>query len=104
MADYDVRKRSLNEKQPDDDVSAGQDNVITLEGQIVNASGHKDQLQRGYGLLSICGLALSVDNAWVALGTSLTIAICTLLLATYEEFLTDTLQTMAGDRASFTNS
>ena len=75
MADLD-RKESLVEKPPADDIGAGQDTVITLDGQIVNASGHRDQLQRGYGLLSICGLALSVDNAWVALGTSLTIAIC----------------------------
>lgn len=50
--------------------------VITLNGEIVNASGHRDQLDRQYGLLSICGLALTVDNAWVALGTSLAVSIC----------------------------
>lgn len=77
MAILDERKESLTEKPPVDDIADGQDTVITFDGQIVNASGHRDQLQRGYGLLSICGLALSVDNAWVALGTSLTIAICT---------------------------
>ena len=42
----------------------------------INASGHRDQLQRGYGIISICGLALAVDNAWVAIGTSLAISIC----------------------------
>jgi hypothetical protein len=76
MAGNDMKKESLNESQPNDDIGPGEDVAITLDGQIVNASGHRDQLQRGYGLLSICGLALSVDNAWVALGTSLTIAIC----------------------------
>ena len=51
------------------------ENGSIREGEIVNASGHRDQLKRHFGLLSICGLALTVDNAWIALGTSLTVAI-----------------------------
>lgn len=50
--------------------------LLALDGTLVNASGHRDQLQRHYGFFSICGLALSVDNAWVAVGTSLNVAIC----------------------------
>jgi choline transport protein len=49
--------------------------VVSRVGEVINASGHRDQLRRQYGLLSICGLALTVDNAWVALGTSITLAI-----------------------------
>ena len=49
--------------------------VVAQEGTIVNASGHKDQLQRQYGLGSICGLALTIDNAWVAFGGSLSVAV-----------------------------
>ena len=49
--------------------------VVSKDGTIVNASGHRDQLQRQYGLLSICGLALTIDNAWVAFGGSLSIAV-----------------------------
>ncbi|KAJ7487145.1 choline transport protein [Mycena latifolia] len=41
----------------------------------LNASGHVDQLDRQYGLLSICATALTIDNAWVALGGSITIAV-----------------------------
>ena len=48
---------------------------IIQGGQIINASGHRDQLQRQYGLLSICGLALTIDNAWVALGGSIAVSI-----------------------------
>ena len=48
---------------------------IIQRGEIVNASGHRDQLQRQYGLLSICGLALTIDNAWVALGGSIAVSI-----------------------------
>jgi choline transport protein len=34
--------------------------VVTVDesGIALNASGHKDQLKRQYGLLGICGLAL----------------------------------------------
>jgi choline transport protein len=53
-----------------DDIALGSDS------QLVNASGHPDQLNRQYGILSICGMALTVDNAWVAIGTSLNVAIC----------------------------
>lgn len=62
----------LQEKKP----SLGDE--IPVEGEtteIINSSGHRDQLQRQYGILSICGMALTVDNAWVAIGTSLNVAI-----------------------------
>ncbi|MCJ1303258.1 hypothetical protein MMC08_006066 [Hypocenomyce scalaris] len=49
--------------------------VESERGEVVNASGHRDQLQRQYSLLSICGLALTIDNAWVALGGSITVSI-----------------------------
>ncbi len=39
--------------------SGKDDVVITMDGAIINASGHRDQLQRHYGLLSICGMALT---------------------------------------------
>ena len=34
--------------------------IVTVDegGVALNASGHKDQLKRQYGLLGICGLAL----------------------------------------------
>jgi len=57
------------------DTSDRKTSIVTKHGEVVNASGHRDQLNRHYGLLSICGLALTIDNAWVALGGSLTISI-----------------------------
>lgn len=48
--------------------------VEILEGHAVNASGHEDELQRQYGIWSLCGLALTIDNAWVALGGSIIVA------------------------------
>ena len=49
--------------------------VVTESGEVVNASGHRDQLKRHFGLWSICGLALTVDNAWVALAGSIAVSI-----------------------------
>ena len=49
--------------------------VVTKDGVEVNAAGYEDQLQRQYGLLAICGLGLTIDNAWVAFAGSLSIAI-----------------------------
>jgi hypothetical protein len=48
----------------------------TVEGQAVNASGHVDELQRQYSVWALTGLALSIDNAWVAFGASLAISVC----------------------------
>ncbi|KAI1331344.1 putative amino acid transporter [Xylariaceae sp. FL0255] len=41
----------------------------------VNPAGYKDQLKRQYGLLGIIGVALTVDNAWAALGSSISVSI-----------------------------
>lgn len=75
MADLEKTTSEKSRKRSIQSVKDGEDVVITLDGEIINASGHRDQLHRQYGLLSICGLALTVDNAWVALGTSLAISI-----------------------------
>lgn len=44
-------------------------------GTVVNASGYKDQLKRQYGLVGLAGIAVTVDNAWVALGSSISVSI-----------------------------
>ncbi|KAJ3821735.1 choline transport protein [Lentinula raphanica] len=41
----------------------------------LNASGHIDQLQRQYSLLSICSTSVTIDCAWVALGGSIVIGL-----------------------------
>lgn len=67
------------EKHPDAHPELGgpaEEVVAAVEdGVAVNASGWKDQLRRQYGLLGLCGIALTVDNAWVALGSSISVSI-----------------------------
>lgn len=34
----------------------------------VNVSGHKQELQRNFGLWSLCGLGITSGNVWIGLG------------------------------------
>lgn len=58
--------------------SGGQSEEETVaaveDGVVVNAPGQKDQLRRQYGLLGLAGIALTVDNAWIALGSSISVS------------------------------
>lgn len=79
--------------------------IIAREGEIVNASGHRDQLTRHYGLISICGLALTIDNAWVALGGSIAVSIsaCEAQMRGLEEGELTASQTMVDQPVCFTS-
>ncbi|KAJ6559305.1 amino acid permease-domain-containing protein [Mycena sp. CBHHK59/15] len=63
------------EKDFDTEKNAQENTIIVTSREAVNASGHVDQLDRQYGLLSICATALTIDSAWVALGGSITVAV-----------------------------
>lgn len=55
-----------------------EETVVAVQGDTaVNASGYRDQLKRQYGLLGLAGIALTIDNAWVALGSTLSVSIRT---------------------------
>lgn len=34
----------------------------------INASGHRQELQRNFNLLALCGVAITTGNSWVAIG------------------------------------
>ena len=68
MADSFDDKAALERKDPE--VSTG-----AITDMPINASGHKQELDRNFSFLSICGLAITSGNVWVALGGSVTVAI-----------------------------
>jgi choline transport protein len=72
----DAHEPEIEKEKEKRDLAAADDTSVGIDVEFVNASGHRDQLDRQYGILSICGMALTVDNAWVAIGTSLNVAIC----------------------------
>jgi hypothetical protein len=73
----DPPKDAMDEKMAiEEEYDARRGTIVSIENGVpVNASGHKDQLKRQYGLLPLIGLALNIDNAWIALGGSVTVAI-----------------------------
>ncbi|KAM5345576.1 hypothetical protein ACJ41O_011437 [Fusarium nematophilum] len=67
-------------KSPDGVVEKGgtnEEDAVTLAGHSVqiNESGHSDQLTRQYGLIGLTGIAVTVNNAWVVLGSSISVSI-----------------------------
>jgi hypothetical protein len=58
----DDTKRTTPEYEADDNVGVG---------IVLNASGHKQELQRHFSLLSICSIGITTGNVWAALGGSI---------------------------------
>jgi len=69
ILEEEKREQNMDGGSEDETVAAIED------GTVVNASGYKDQLKRQYGIVGLAGIALTVDNAWVALGSSLSVSI-----------------------------
>lgn len=45
------------------------------QGELINASGHKQELERNFSLLSICAVAVTTGNTWIAQGGSVATAL-----------------------------
>lgn len=45
------------------------------QGELVNASGHRQELERNFSLLSICAVAVTTGNTWIAQGGSVVTAL-----------------------------
>jgi choline transport protein len=50
-------------------LEAEDDNISV--GEVINASGHKQELERQFSLLSICSIGITTGNVWAALGGSI---------------------------------
>ena len=59
-------RSSLSDEQPIDSVE---------HGEMINASGHAQQLDRNFNLLTLAGVGLVVGNVWPAVGGSILVAI-----------------------------
>jgi choline transport protein len=60
----------LSEKRLESQLSGVEDETGPIS-ELVNASGHKQEVDRNFGFFSICALSVCVDNAWAAGGGSL---------------------------------
>ena len=52
-------------------VDNGMVEIGVAAGEIINAAGHKQELDRHFSLLSICAVGIVVGNTWTALGGSI---------------------------------
>ena len=68
MADSLDDKTGLEREDPE--ISPG-----AITDMAINPSGHKQELDRNFSFLAICGLSITSGNVWVALGGSVTVAI-----------------------------
>lgn len=46
-----------------------------IDGELVNASGHRQEVERNFGLISICAVAVTTGNTWIAQGGSVVVAL-----------------------------
>ena len=62
-----MEKASNVETESVPDLLALSESAQTVGGEI-NASGHRQELQRNFKLLALCGVAITTGNSWLALG------------------------------------
>jgi choline transport protein len=58
------------EKKSDETPTYEADDSVGV-GEVLNASGHKQELERQFSLLSICSIGITTGNVWAALGGSI---------------------------------
>jgi len=46
-----------------------------VDGELINASGHRQELERNFSLISICAVAVTTGNTWIAQGGSVVTAL-----------------------------
>lgn len=68
------------------------------EGEQVNASGHRQEVERNFSLISLCAIAVTTGNTWIAQGGSVVTALsngglagCIYELYDSPEFVSDIL-------------
>jgi choline transport protein len=59
----------MEKKATGSPVLEGDDSIEV--GEVLNASGHKQELERQFSLLSVCSIGITTGNVWAALGGSI---------------------------------
>lgn len=62
-----MSKKTGSSEKPPEDLA---DDTLAV-GEVLNASGHKQELERQFSLLSICSVGITTGNVWAALGGSI---------------------------------
>lgn len=62
----------MDEKKPLDEQSAP---PVIETGEVLNASGHAQELDRNFSLLALTSVGINTGNTWAALGGSIVISL-----------------------------
>lgn len=72
--DYESEKK---EQPPSDEEGVDVTLGITENGELINVSGHVQEMDRTFGIFSIMSLGILSDNAWGAGGGALVVSCVT---------------------------
>ena len=67
--EMDREKVKSEDQAPSTPQYSADDNIDV--GEVFNASGHKQELNRNFSLISICSIGITTGNVWAALGGSI---------------------------------
>ena len=65
----------IQNEKPSDGLKRTSLELNTDEHDLVNASGHVQELRRQFSLVSLAGIGLTVGNVWPAVGGSILVAL-----------------------------
>ncbi|PGH12655.1 hypothetical protein AJ79_04153 [Helicocarpus griseus UAMH5409] len=68
---------SVNQSVDKRDVISPSTESLKTNGsdKAINASGHKQELERNFSLMSICAIGMTTGNTWIAMGGSINVAL-----------------------------
>lgn len=55
---------------PEEKVPSAEAATPSSKDELINASGHRQEVERNFGLISICAIAITTGNTWIAQGGS----------------------------------
>lgn len=74
IMETDPEKKTKGEGSPVSDTSPAHGGESADASELVNASGHVQEMDRSFGFFSICSMAILSDNAWGAGGGALVVS------------------------------
>ncbi|KAI1077311.1 putative choline transport protein [Whalleya microplaca] len=74
MGEKEVEQATLSDGEAQKGTT-GNGEVILGSGEVVNASGHRQELERNFSLLTMCAVAVVIGNCWAISGATITLSI-----------------------------
>ncbi|KAI0007225.1 putative choline transport protein [Xylariaceae sp. FL0662B] len=75
MDEKEVKQAAVRGSEAQMDTNANGEVVMIETGELVNASGHRQELERNFSLLAMCAVAVVIGNCWAISGATITLSI-----------------------------